>query len=171
MSEHVDDQEARRHSVERMRQQAATGYVPAARRLNGHDHAPAAEQINWAQVIAQQTAATELRFERELATLKETLSVAKSAEVVADDLSEKAMSSLIKGLAKSIAPFVKGCIKEAMATRDARLDELENAVRTLMQSAADSKRVAKTIPHGDADYKSSGRFVHAVGGRVALGHE
>jgi len=168
MAEHIDDQEARRRSVERMRQQAATGHAPAAQRSNGH--APAADINCWAPVIGQVAA----DCERQISVVKGQIAelvAKKSAEVVADDLSEKAMSSLTRGLAKSIAPFVKGCIKEAMATRDARINELENVVRTLVQSVADSKRSVATIPHRDDNSKSSGRFVHAVGGRVALGHE
>ena len=110
MAEHIDDQEARRRSVERMK---ASGHAPAWRR-NGHDHAPAAEQITGRRSLRRAS----VRFERQIAVLKGQVDqlVARSDRKIATGLSEKAVASLTKGLAQSIAPFVKDCIKEAMAT-------------------------------------------------------
>jgi hypothetical protein len=134
--ETIDAQEARRRTVARL--QAANGHAPAARRLNGaNGHAPTAplpEQVNWPQLIAQQAAATELRFERELATLKETLAelVSKPTEVVATSMTDE----LIDAWARGTAPFIRQSIADAVKPLNERIDEIETVVRTLVQSAA-----------------------------------
>ncbi len=100
-------EEARRRAVERMRQQAANGHAPAVRRSNGH--APSAtDPVNWAQIIGQQAAATELRFEREIATLREhviTELAAKPTEVVATGLSDDVVATLAKAVAAAVNPL------------------------------------------------------------------
>lgn len=157
--ETVDDQESRRRSVERMRQQAANGYAPVRRR-NGHDQAPAAEQINWAQVIAE----SELRYERQIGALKEQVTelVAKP-ESKSGGISEEEVTAI----AKATARLVRDRIAERVAPLEKRIDELENIVRAMVQSVADSKRVT-AIPYGDADSEPAGRFVHTVDGIVQL---
>jgi hypothetical protein len=102
-------------------------------RLNGSKgHAPT-DQINWAQVIAE----TELRCERQIAALREQVAdlVAKSAqsgEVVATSMSD----DLIDAWAKGTVPFVRQCIADAVKPLSARLDEIEEVVRSLVKARA-----------------------------------
>jgi hypothetical protein len=55
-----------------------------------------------------------------------------AAPVVASYLTDE----LISALAKGIAPFVRQVVAEAVAPRDARLDEVERVLRSLVESAA-----------------------------------
>lgn len=98
--ETIDDNEARRRSVERLRQQA-NGHAPAAHRLNGH--APAADINYWAPVIGQVAA----DCERQIAVLKGQVAelAAKSTEVVATDLSDDVVATLAKGFAAAVTPL------------------------------------------------------------------
>jgi hypothetical protein len=81
-----------------------------AARMNGNSngHARPIDQPNWAQVIAE----TELRCERQIATLKEE----KSSGLNDSD---------ITALAKGLVPYLNARLAEAVAPLQARLDELE----------------------------------------------
>ena len=78
-------------------------------------------------------AETELRCERQIAALREQVAdlVAKRAqpgEVVATSLSD----DLIEAWAKGTVPFIRECI----APLSARLDEIEEVVRSLVKARA-----------------------------------
>jgi hypothetical protein len=131
--ETIDDQEARRRSVERLRQQAANGHAPPARRLNGaNGHAPAAPaaEISWGPVIGQVAA----DCQREIAALKGQVAelLAKPTEVVATSMTDE----LIDAWARGTAPFIRQSIADAVAPLSKRIDEIESVVRTLVQSVA-----------------------------------
>jgi hypothetical protein len=93
-------EEARRRSVERLK---ANGHV--ARRLNGHDHAPAAPaaEINWAQVIGQVAAEQELSCDRKILAFKEHVTelIAKNSGGISDG----EINALAKGFAEAVKPL------------------------------------------------------------------
>lgn len=106
--ETIDTQEARRLSCERLRQQAANGHASAARRRNGHDHAPAAPaaEISWGPVIGQLAA----DCERQIAVLK-----GKIAELAAKSAENKSFSDAdIAAFARGAAPWVRAEIADAV---------------------------------------------------------
>jgi hypothetical protein len=100
----------------------------SASRLNGNSHVPI-DRPNWAQVIAE----SELRCERQIATLKEDVTdhAAKSGGLGNGE---------ITALAQGLVPFLNERLAEAVAPLQERIAELE-ATATRYEGIWDEQRV------------------------------